>query len=771
MTHAARYRAAAGGHADRVGESQRRFGLHIPVKGDADDGRCAHHRAVGRVGGGNDGITPVLHRFVVVIGIRVAAVVKQAGQIGRAVGGDGGDAVGEAGDRAPLLNIVVVAARVFVLDRRAVGNRQGDLPDVRAGRGLGQLGGRVAAAVVAQRRVGRAADVDAVVGGPGRHLDAEGRRHDLGLDDVRHLIRGGRGVQHRIVGFDDVVVGLAAVHRRVHIAANAGRDNRQRSRPFAARREAAEQMILGHCVIRISRGGPTDRQAVGVPINARHRRGRRSGVRTGGDGQAAGGSRADAVLVAIGPRLPAVVREAHEVIVAARRFGADAGLILIVIAGSRVIGHRLPGHIGRRRALRPLAQLRHDEVGVAVYVGDAGDIDLAVHSRVGAGYHLSDRLRVLDDRIADGEDWGGVGLVGFATLVAQAIHGAHHIVIVRAVDGGAVGVGRARCVTQQDIAAALHGAAIDIVADRAAHGGPTQAHGGVTGGRGQAGRRGRAVDNLTVVDHKDRRLQRAEGHVRQPAARCGRRVAGVQRVGEGYAVADIAGGRHLDRLGQRLVAVDDRDRQPVALAHGVGQRFGRIIGQQKGQRALAQHWVGGADAGQLAIPVEQRVIALRVVILRLTGVDVVAVRINGPREHAAVIGIVRAGQPHFVAIVDGRRPRHGHLDERGDALAGRAQRHIGGGELARLAVVLPRREAPERALGVMAVEQILEGVVGRVGVVFAQRVHTVREGGRWQVGVVLFGEAFIVYRAEQAEDSVAEAVAHSGVGLIAVGQR
>lgn len=150
---------------------------------------------------------------------------------------------------------------------------------------------------------------------------------------------------------------------------------------------------------------------------------------------------------------------------------------------------------------------------------------------------------------------------------------------------------------------------------------------------------------------------------------------------------------------------------------------------------------------------------------------VAARRIACPGEGAAVVGVVRACHAHFVAVVDGGRAGHRELHYIGQSQQLLAFRQVGKVEFAVLAVVLAGREAPEDTLGVVAVHKVHRCVVSGVRVVLAQRAHLTREKGRRFVALAVVREALVVHRAEEAEDSVAEAVAHSRVSLVAVDHR
>ena len=199
------------------------------------------------------------------------------------------------------------------------------------------------------------------------------------------------------------------------------------------------------------------------------------------------------------------------------------------------------------------------------------------------------------------------------------------------------------------------------------------------------------------------------------ACRGGRRAACREAGRERDAVTQPAGERDVDLLrGRRPVEHDDSSarRGPAAVRRHVGG----IVGEERPEVAGRQRRHRPPQRGERLVVGEQRRVGRAAEV--------------GPRVCAPVVGIVVAGDAHLVAVVHGRRAGHGELDERREPDPLLARGHVRGVLLARGGGLGARRERPQEALRVVAVEQVHERVVGGVRVVLALRGHPVEERRR-----------------------------------------
>ncbi len=226
----------------------------------------------------------------------------------------------------------------------------------------------------------------------------------------------------------------------------------------------------------------------------------------------------------------------------------------------------------------------------------------------------------------------------------------------------------------------------------------------------------------------------------------------AQGVGQVDGVGQTAVGVDDHRLAGR-VAVDGHDGRLGRRAHDVGQRARRVIGHQEGQLALAEDLILVAQLRQLLVVGQHGRVA--------AGVGAV------PGEGAPVVGVIVAGHGDLVAVVDGRRAGGRHLHHRGQLQQRLALGQISSVELALFAVALAGGHQPQDALRVVATQDVHHRVVAGVGVVLTDRDQLAGEEGRRLVALAVVDKALIIDRAEEAQDGVAEAVAHRRVGLVA----
>ena len=606
----------------------------------------------------------------------------------------------------------------------------------------------------------RAGDVDRAAGrvGQRRHGHVEDQRHRPPRRRRLDFVGVAGAVEGRVHGPDDVEVGRVFDHVRV------GEGRRRRFADLGvwpAGRGAAQHFVE----VRVAHGVPNQGDALRRSrVNRQvQRRGRGRRVGVGRHGHVAGVvvlvarrlRRIPAVHIAIDPRRPAVGAEAHQVVVCAGRLRDHLALVLVVVTVGHVEAHRPPVRpAGRVAAVRPEANPGQDAIRVAARVGHAGHVDAAVDHLRAAGAHREGHVRrPLENGIGDGEEGRGRGLVARRPLVAGGVNRADDVEVLAAVLYRHVGVGRGRGVADQDVAAAGDGAAIDVVGRRPAGGDvPVEHHLAVAGLGGQVGRRARRHEVLAAVGHQDGRAlgRQLDG---DDAARGGDRPRQrAQLVGQNDGVGQMAGGGDDQRL-RRAVAVDGHDGGLGIGAHQIGHRPRRVIGQQEGHLALAEDLVAVAQAGQQLVVGQH--------------VGVAAGLVAVPGEDPPVVRVVVAGHGDFVAVVDGRRAGRGHLHHSGQLQHRLALGQVGGVELALLAVARAGRQQPEDALRVVATHEVHHGVVAGVGVVFADGDELAGKERRRLVGLAIVHEALVIDAAEEAEDGIAEAVAHRRIGLVA----
>ena len=204
----------------------------------------------------------------------------------------------------------------------------------------------------------------------------------------------------------------------------------------------------------------------------------------------------------------------------------------------------------------------------------------------------------------------------------------------------------------------------------------------------------------------------------------------------------------------RLVAAVDDDHCGllVSLA-AIGDDLCGIIGQQ-----------------DVEIAVDQHILILPAVVERLIMLEETdrVFALSSRRDGAAVIGVIVAGHADLIAVIDGRSAGHGELDQRSELLALLACRHVGGVEFLVGGGFLPGRQRPEQALGVVAVEQVHQRVVGGIRIILTDRFQARGKlGGQDDASAV--GKALRVEGPgrQQSEHGIAQAVVHGGVGAVA----
>src|SRR5688572_6572940 len=94
-----------------------------------------------------------------------------------------------------------------------------------------------------------------------------------------------------------------------------------------------------------------------------------------------------------------------------------------------------------------------------------------------------------------------------------------------------------------------------------------------------------------------------------------------------------------------------------------------------------------------------------------------------PRIGSTIVWIIIAGYTNFIAVIDSGSTRNSELYEGGDTLAPLPFRHIRCIELFLGSCLLPRSQRPKNTLGIVAIQQVHQGVVGSIRIILANRLQ------------------------------------------------
>ena len=225
----------------------------------------------------------------------------------------------------------------------------------------------------------------------------------------------------------------------------------------------------------------------------------------------------------------------------------------------------------------------------------------------------------------------------------------------------------------------------------------------------------------------------------EPDAIADRRAA-IDRLGERHVEHDV-----------RVAGVDGRDRDGTGGRPSVDQGTRWRVGQQEAQVTVAEHGLGIPCRGELPVPGGELLIAA-------------VGRVRGP-----VLGVGRPRHADLVAVVDDRRARKAELHERGQAEA-----RLAHGEVRRDRLLLrrgTRRERPEHALGVVAVEQPEGGPGDRRRLILEHSRKFGGEDGGRQPRCAVVREPACVGRPQVRQQRGAGAVVGDRVGGVATDER
>ena len=139
-----------------------------------------------------------------------------------------------------------------------------------------------------------------------------------------------------------------------------------------------------------------------------------------------------------------------------------------------------------------------------------------------------------------------------------------------------------------------------------------------------------------------------------------------------------------------------------------------------------------------------------------------------PWIRPAIVGIIAAGEPDLIAVIDGWSTGDRKLDQGRKLNATLTLGEIGDIKFLVRSGIGPRREDPQQPSGVMAVEQVHHRVVGRVGIVFPYRLQSCREFRRHKyVSAVRKTLVINHLRSQEPDHRIAKTIVHGGVGTIA----